>query len=377
MKKFTCPYCYSEHNLQTAKLKCSYTLKDKDTGNIKNCVGNVQKDADGYIPLKDREKCMRCTYAKKSVYCPEVKKEIPSDFLNGKSLSVALLGAKASGKSNYIGVLINEIKRKMTGSFNCSLSLTSSEESKEYYENEYYKPLFINGNVVRGTDTSVDVPPLIFPLRFMNKRDHIVNTAALTFYDTAGEHFDSTQDMLINNRYIPNSDGIILLLDPLQVPSIRRKLENKMDDLPAQNTDVVEVLSRIVENIRDVKNIRGKIKMPLALVFTKIDALEKFDILREDSCLRQESEHMSRGVFVYSDFENVNIEIRDLLENWLDEELVQQMKNFEKYAFFGLSALGGIPQGIKLAGNQIKPRRVLDPLLWILAENKYIRTVKK
>ena len=150
-----------------------------------------------------------------------------------------------------------------------------------------------------------------------------------------------------------------------------------MDDLPAQNTDVVEVLSRIVENIRDVKNIRGKIKVPLALVFTKIDALEKFDILREDSCLRQESEHMSRGVFVYSDFENVNIEIRDLLENWLDEELVQLMKNFEKYAFFGLSALGGIPQGTKLAGNQIKPRRVLDPLLWILAENKYIRTVKK
>ena len=77
------------------------------------------------------------------------------------------------------------------------------------------------------------------------------------------------------------------------------------------------------------------------------------------------------------DFENVNIEIQDLLENWMDEELEQQMKNFEKYAFFGLSALGGIPQGIKLAGNKINPRRVLDPLLWILAQHRYIATAKK
>lgn len=376
MKKFTCPYCYGEHDLKSSGLKCSYNLTDKKTGKvIKTCVGEVQKDAEGWIPDKDKERCMRCTYAKKSVFCPVANKVIPSDFLNGKSLSVALLGAKASGKSNYIGVLVNEIKRKMTGAFNCSLNITGSEESKEYYEQKYYRPLF-NGYVIEGTDTAEDVPPLIFPLRFMNKHSHIVNTAALTFYDTAGEHLDSTEDILINNRYIPNSDGIILLLDPLQVPSIRAKLNGKMP-LPEQNTDVVEVLSRIVENIRDVKNVRGRIKVPLALAFTKIDALEQFDILREDSCLRNESEHLSRGVFVQSDFENVNIEIQDLLENWMDEELEQQMKNFEKYAFFGLSALGGIPQGIKLAGNKINPRRVLDPLLWILAQHRYIATAKK
>ena len=69
--------------------------------------------------------------------------------------------------------------------------------------------------------------------------------------------------------------------------------------------------------------------------------------------------------------------MQDLLENWLDAELVQQMKNFEKFAFFGVSSLGGVPNGTKLANDTIKPRRVLDPLLWLLAENKYIKTVKK
>jgi hypothetical protein len=42
-----------------------------------------------------------------------------------------------------------------------------------------------------------------------------------------------------------------------------------------------------------------------------------------------------------------------------------------------VSSLGGVPNGTKLANDAIKPRRVLDPLLWLLAENKYIKTVKK
>lgn len=284
------------------------------------------------------------------------------------------MGAKASGKSNYIGVLIDEIRHKMSAGFNCALSLASSEESRQYYNSHYYEPLFKHGSVVDVTSQE-DIPPLIFPLRFMDKKNRITKVAALSFYDTAGENLDSTEDMLINNRYIPNADGIILLLDPLQIPSIREKLQGKIP-LPQQNTDVVEVLSRIVQNIRDVKNIRGTIKIPLALAFTKIDALEEFDVLKEDSCLRSESEHLSRGVFVQTDFESVNIEMQDLLENWLDDELVQQMKNFEKYAFFGLTALGGVPHGSKLDG-KIRPRRVLDPLLWLLAENNYIRIVKK
>jgi hypothetical protein len=41
---------------------------------------------------------------------------------------------------------------------------------------------------------------------------------------------------------------------------------------------------------------------------------------------------------------------------------------------FGVSALGGIPVGAKLEAGKITPRRVLDPLLWLFAEKKYIKT---
>ena len=370
MKKFTCPYCYGIHDIRSCGLKCSYNIPNKSD----KCVTNVVKDNEGWIPEIDKMRCMKCQFARKSFYCKVIDKEIPNDFLDGENLSIALLGARASGKSNYIGVLVNEIRKKMTLAFNCTLSLSASEESKEFYDEHYYNPLYRSGEVVEATSQD-DVPPLIFPLRFLDKNNRIKQVAALSFYDTAGENLDSTDNMLISNRYIPNADGIILLLDPLQVPSIRSKLQGKIN-LPSENTDVTTILSRIIQNIRDVKNVKGIIKTPIALAFTKIDALEEFDILREDSCLRSESEHLKRGVFVQTDFESVNIEMQDLLENWLDGEILQQLKNFKNYALFGLTSLGGVPNGSKLS-KSINPRRVLDPLLWVLAENNYIQKAKK
>lgn len=375
MSKFTCPYCYGEHTIEDCNVTCSFGMQV--SGVSEKCkLEKSAKDSSGWIKAEQKKKCMKCTEARKRIYCPTINKEIPTGFLSGASLPIALIGAKASGKSNYIAVLINEIRRKMTSRFNCTLDISCSEESKNYYDDYYYNPLFEKGELVSGTSSGQEIPPLIFPLRFMNDRNRIKKITALTFYDTAGENLDSDDSVLIFNKYIPNAKGIILLLDPLQVPSIRKQLEGKMP-LPEKNTDAAEILSRIIQNIRDVKNIKGTIKIPLALAFTKLDALSKFGIIPEGSCLKEESEHLSRGGFVLSDFENTNIEMSAILENWLDDEILQMMKQFSKYSMFGLSTLGDVPKGNLVPNAGIKPQRVLDPLLWILAENKYITTMKK
>nr|MBQ8890954.1 hypothetical protein [Clostridia bacterium] len=381
MSKFTCPYCYRIHEEKTCGVKCSY----RNHRNVmETCVdaskpGFVdRKDQYGYILPQFRKTCAKCKSAGMKYYCNVANKEIPRDFLNGPSFSVAILGAKASGKSNYIGVLINSIKNEMSKSFNCILNTAASEESWDQYNNHYYEPLFNQKVVIPATANDI-LPPMIFPLRFLeskmfNKNQYKVDkVAALTFYDTAGEKLNSTDTMLAENQYITNANGIILLLDPLQVPSVREQLRGKMQ-LPAQNSDTAEVLAKIIETIRMVNKVRGIIDIPIALVFTKIDVLEKFDLLRENSVLYQESEHLARGIFVKDDFNAVNREMRALIDNWVDSDLSQQLKNFKTVAMFGVSALGGIPVGAKLEAGKITPRRVLDPLLWLFAEKKYIKT---
>ncbi len=369
MAKFTCPYCYETHTLESCGMKCSYNVNGR--ADI-TCKKNLPKDADGFIPQAYKRQCLSCKDARKRIYCPTVDKEIPTEFLSGESLTIALVGAKSSGKSNYIGVLIDEVKRKMARSFNTALSISCDEESKRFYDRFYRVPLYVNGETVDVTDAG-EIPPMIFPLRFMDQKDRIIHSATLTFYDTAGENFDDANEMLVNTRYIPNAKGIILLLDPLQIPAIREQLEGKID-LPPIKTDVAEVLDRLIENIRSVKNIKGKINIPIALAFTKLDVLEQFDIIPEDSILRDESRHVQIGAFSETDFGACNIQMQDILANWVDSEIVQLLKQFTKYAFFGLSALGAPPMGTRIS--KIQPKRALDPLLWILAENKYIKRVK-
>jgi len=382
MGKFTCPYCYAEHDITDCGLKCSYNI----IGTDKKCKFDVKKYDDKYgrdwIPRANISKCIKCKEAVQQIFCNEIKKEIPDVFLSMKSLPIALLGAKASGKSNYIGVLINEIKKKMAGPFNCSLGMTASQESKTAYDEFYYRPLYEKGLPARATDGGTEVPPLIFPLRFMNVKNKIINMTALTFYDTAGENLDDKEVMRKFNRYITNAHGIIMLLDPLQVPGIREKLKaNGFNDLPEQNTDVSLVLDRVMVEIRSVKkNVKEQIPIPLALVFTKIDVLEQYNVLPEASCLREESEHIRRGAFVRPDLENTNLEMEDLLGNLLDNDgndLITLINQFKQHSFFGVSSLGGNPTGGRIDSRGIRPRRVLDPLLWLLAENKYIKTMKE
>jgi len=68
--------------------------------------------------------------------------------------------------------------------------------------------------------------------------------------------------------------------------------------------------------------------------------------------------------------------MQDLIDNWLDDDLIRLIQQFKQHSFFGVTSLGSNPAGSKLV-NDVKPRRVLDPLLWLLAENKYIKTLKE
>ena len=340
-KKFTCPYCYGEHDWETC-------VKQESETNWE-------------------------------VYCPVVKREIPVEFLAIKTKAkIALVGARYTGKSNYIGVLVNEIQKKMAPSFNCIFSKRTSEESAYFYDSYYYDRLY-KWKRVMPCGAKCFQASMIFPLSFLTRRNRIKQTAWLTFHDdnyVSGSWYDDEETELLDS-YLSNANGIIFLLDPLQVPAIREKLEGRIY-LPYENQDGVELLERLIRALRENQKIKPnkQINTPLAIVFTKMDVLYNHKDLFPAETLGKESEHLSRGVFVESDHKEVELEIRDLLENWGDGELKQLLHNFSNYAFFGVSALGNEPVGGNIP-NGIQPKRVLDPLLWLLAEKKLIKRVKK
>jgi len=371
---FICPFCYQRHRFSQCVFKCSF---DSNRAGNAECKNGVRKSWDGRVPDNLKYRCVGCKHTTMRVFCNVyTEREVPSEFMNLKNFPIALLGAKATGKSNYIGVLIQEILNTMCQPFQCSLTLDCSPESKEAYTQYYYKPLYEDGHTVQATDAGVQIPALIFSLQFRKYKQERLKNTVLTLFDTAGENLNSAESMLQFNGYISYAQGIILLLDPLQVPYIREQLTAKgFTGLPVQNTDTALILDTVIHVIRSVNNIKGRINIPLALVFTKIDVLEEYGLLPKGSCLLTESQHLMRGKFARIDFENTQFQMKALIDNWLEDTLISYIRQFKQYAFFGVTALGANPTGTTLGG-KVNPRRVLDPLLWLLANEGYIGTAK-
>jgi hypothetical protein len=129
------------------------------------------------------------------------------------------------------------------------------------------------------------------------------------------------------------------------------------------------VLSRITELLRVEHGVKPKkrIKIPLALVFTKIDAF--FPQLEADSPLRQEPSN--RGSYDDPAGQEVHEHMRALLARWNASDLDTHVKlNYDNFRYFGVSALGAEPDYAsgRLAPGGVHPHRVDDPVLWLMAK---------
>jgi hypothetical protein len=110
---------------------------------------------------------------------------------------------------------------------------------------------------------------------------------------------------------------------------------------------------------------RKRIDRPLAIVFTKMDAL--LPSLRESSPLLRPQ---PRGrYFDEADSRAVHTEIQWLLARWQGSEIDRIARlNYRTYRYFGVSSLGEPPgddNGVSARG--IRPYRVTSPMLWLLA----------
>jgi hypothetical protein len=186
---------------------------------------------------------------------------------------------------------------------------------------------------------------------------------SLVFFDTAGEDLNDQDQMSILNKYIYKSDGIVLLVDPLQLGEVRNGLEGRAS-LPDRTTETADVVTRVTNLIRAGRNLRerDRIGTPLAVAFSKIDALEP--LLGPQAQIFAGANH--RNGFDMADFQSVGSEVVSLLQRWEEGHLVNEVQtHYKDFGFFGFSALGSPPDphgGI----SRIAPLRVEDPILWLL-----------
>lgn len=308
--------------------------------------------------------CHQCGRRTTKAVCPRCHNGLPTQFLQTGGKSLAVVGAKESGKSHYVGVLVNQLMHSVLGRFGGSIN-PADEHTKARYSRDFRSILYEDKRLLPATQSAtVDQAlhlPMIFRVQIGAKRP---KAAQMVFFDTAGEDFDNLSVLEAEARYIARTDATLLLLDPLQIPAVRDMLGPGVD-LPSVTTDPLDLLSRVTDLIREGDDIPpGKrIKRPLALAFSKVDAIR--DLIR-DSPVLTSTPH--GGEFDDGVAEDISISMHAYVKDWIGDALEGYVnRNWENHRYFGLSALGRPPIGGRLDGG-VSPLRVEDPVLWFLAE---------
>ena len=359
-RKFLCPYCYEVSRLSEVKYYCKKCDEAKEIP-----VSFASKTGVFRMPVS--RLCPTCSTSSSAV-CPKCEHRLPEGTLSGENMIISIVGTRGSGKSHYVGVLINEMYRRVAADF--SASFIGFDKSQALWQSKFGDRLYgTNAQALDATPPGNKEDPLVYEMIFPTKLGNIMYT--FVFFDTAGENFGDEEQMSVLNKYIYKSSGIICLLDPFQIPGIEERIDHSVfqgSSSGAAKTSNVEVVSNVTNLIRSYRGMQRteKIKTPIAIVFTKLDAIS--DLIPPGSTVLDPSPNS--GAVVQNDIHNVDAEVKAFLLEWGERAFITQVENdYEASSFFAVSALGFDNHPDAEHDRRVKkpqPHRVEDPFLWIM-----------
>ena len=297
--------------------------------------------------------------------CPACGAELPVDIFDyRKYIRFSIVGTTGAGKTCFITSMMEEFR-------NAGLQLVPSPINDD--TNRYFcanRDAIFKDFIIPPPTRSGAITPMQWRILDKNKMTpRFVPPYSLTVFDGAGEDQQRMDDTI--NRYISGSKTIMFLIDPMLLTSVRASLTK--DDIgrssttSAANMTADELVNRMASYIRETKILRtGKrINRPVAVIFPKIDALR---LLFPGSRIFDPSEHLARKAFVEAESMSIHHDVSGWLRNAGEGALIDALDvNFTTWRFFAVSAFGNPSTG---SGRLMppSPMRILDPLMWVLAQ---------
>ena len=269
--------------------------------------------------------------------------------------------------------LIHTLQNTTADNFDAACMPLNAEISRKF-RTLYEEPLFERGDLLASTQKEKMQEPFIFQFVF---KDETKPPLTLVFFDVAGEGRVDQDYLGLHGQHSKNSSGILFMVDPLQIRSIREKIRIKFVDSEggwvSQYDEPRDVVLTMFGDFIAYEE-KGKTDIPTAVVLTKSDMLhslkdEDGEYIKSNSNVFNNMVH--RNSLNLTEFENIDGEIRRFIEK-VDRPFKGTMDvYFSNTAYFAVSALGSNPVNQKLQG-VASPIRVDEPFIWLLYQLMYI-----
>jgi GTPase SAR1 family protein len=301
--------------------------------------------------------------------CPYCHNPIPLTFGRESGKVISVVGASQVGKTVYMTALIHMLQRESASNFNSAFLPVGTQTSKKFRE-LYEDRLFEQGDLLEATRKEERMEPFIYQWKDKTLTNPSVN---IVFFDSPGEGMDDPDYMEKYGEYIKNSDGLLFLIDPAQIRTIRKKLEMNMGDGDGILTDMnyadpTEIIVNFQQTFIGL-NKNGQTDIPTAVVLTKSDLLKHLaDDDSDNAYIKSNSNvfenYTHQGKFNLSKYNNINGEISRFIDH-VERPLKDAIDvSFKNTGYFAVSALGSNQSGT--LEEDIQSIRCDEPFLWLL-----------
>jgi hypothetical protein len=394
MPKTVCPFCFRRIDSSRLAYQCSgrgnkSCERKEDDARIRLTGSHLAsfKTFEAASGSAAASPCPTCGGEAKRRACPQCHTVLPIDFVGSRSPMIGLVGSKGSGKTVLMTVLVRQLREVVGRRFEADIRLASDNpdgmQGISDYQASREAPLYNArtlpvGTAQQGSAARQRVTPVVLRWRQEVARKiggPGLNCTVLSFVDSAGEDLND-DETAFTLEYISVCNSLIITLDPFALPGARDRL-----NLPKEATQVADdmplnVVTRITELLRTELKVKKnkRIKMPVAVVFTKIDAFYP-TLERQNPVMAKPN---GAAAYDEADGQAVHEHMLALLESWNAADIEQHMRlNYSDYRYFGVSALGAEPDYASgsLAAGGVQPHRVEDPVLWLMAKSGTVAAV--
>lgn len=294
--------------------------------------------------------------------CPNCMIEGKITHLNDREsrpLCVPVVGGRSVGKTAYITAFSKEFVETVASQSGLEVELYNREKETIYSEIEADYAQGSTRMTIRPQDISKS-SSISFSFFVKNKR--LKPERLMHIYDIAGEVFTDNNENEVQRQY-EYCQGIVFMLDPFSIPSVRAKYELLLaskDKAGIGKADINLVINVFINKLREVTGMsdRKMSKVPIAIVIGKIDSAGLH--------VEFSDEKIQELVFLNANTEFTNSDAVDYLcRKFLEENGMKNFINiidlkFKINRFFMVSAIGH-PRD----AGAYKPVGVLEPMEWI------------